>query len=141
MINRLPMTVLLIAVIAGPASALTCMPPDTRQYYEEHRYIFTGYVESVREVGELAVRQEEGLTNSYSFAVVKLDQLYKGRMSGARVLKVFANDYWGAPFKAGRKYLFYVNMQGAFMIAPECGGITPLDQAADQLEILAEIRP
>ncbi|MCA9394223.1 MAG: hypothetical protein KC900_08475 [Candidatus Omnitrophica bacterium] len=119
--------------------AATCLPPDPQQYYEEHRYVFTGTVQSTRDVGELAVRQEEGLTNTYSFAVVKVDKVLKGRVLGP--VKVYANSYWGAPFESGGQYLFYTNMYGAFMIAPECGGVTPVGEAVEDLLILEEIHP
>lgn len=118
---------------------MACLPIDAREAYQANRYVFTAQVQSVLEAGELPSRREEGVKNTYSMAVVKLEEVYKGRVFGP--IKVYANNYWGEPFEPGESYLFYANMEGALMVVPDCSGPTPVAEAADQLEILGELHP
>lgn len=128
---------LLMILPAETCLALSCAPPDANESYAAHQYVFTGTVGSVHAVGELASRDEEGLMNTFSYAVVKLDKVFKGRLFGA--VKVYANNYWGPPFQPGTRVLIYANMEEGRLISPLCSGTMTAEAAEDQLEILNSI--
>ncbi|MBZ0308132.1 MAG: hypothetical protein K8I82_18850 [Anaerolineae bacterium] len=129
--------VLGVLVPAKTGFALSCAPPDANESYRAHQFVFTGMVISVHEVGELSSRQEDGVMNTFSYAVVKLDKVYKGRLFGT--VKVYANNYWGQPFEPGARFVVYADMEEGRLISPLCSGTMPVEAAQDHLEILRSI--
>lgn len=131
---------LLILHILVPKQAIaeTCAPPDAHEGFHNNDYVFTARVQRTHEAGELPSRLEEGLHNTYTMAVVKIQKVYKGRVFGP--MKVYANNYWGAPFEVGKSYLIFANIEGSLMVAPDCSGTMLLDDAGFMIEALEEIQ-
>lgn len=136
MLRTLIVSSLVVVTAVNSAWALSCASPDTEYAYQQHQYVFTGMVQSIRDIGELP-GQDDDLRNTYVMAAVKIENTYKGRLLGT--VKVFANSYWGMPFEAGTRFLIYANMEGGRLITPLCSGTMNLEFAQDQIEILESI--